>query len=284
MPPEMQHFTIVYAAYPTHDSSNSFLIKMTIYIQSKRSSSIASWKSWISSWNMPLRSVHGEVMNGGFASNTEYLADMEHVTGTSIDFSRRKILLTHGPMPTRRGRWWRFSGVINIPTDRIQRTGEELIFGENELRVCEEAFSLSYLQAGSLPRGVHYLSVVCDMQTVLQLADGTSTSPVSVRLKGFVQTQRMDIRTCQQWLSPPHFAWHLLHVGSGGNEKDSTDYETAMLQSSGTSWHQLLRCGARVSNNPRRMAAGDVRKAHQEVRNLKICFHIAAIFAQPEIC
>jgi len=37
MPPEMQHFTIVYAAYPTHDSSNSFLIKMTIYIQSKLS-------------------------------------------------------------------------------------------------------------------------------------------------------------------------------------------------------------------------------------------------------
>ena len=117
---------------------------------------------------------------------------------------------------------------------------------ENELRVCEEAFSLSYLQAGSLPRGVHYLSVLCDMQTVLQLADGTSTLPVSVRLKGFVQTQRMDVRTCQHWLSPPHFAWHLLHVGSGLHDKDSTDYETAMLQSQA---HRGISCYdvARVS-------------------------------------
>ena len=125
--------------------------------------------------------------------------------------------------------------------------------------------------------------VLCDMQTVLQLADGTSTLPVSVRLKGFVQTQRMDIRTCKHWLSPPHFAWHLLNVGSGLHDKDSTDYETAMLQSAGTSWHQLLRCGARVSNNTGRMAAGDARRAHQEVRNLNICFHFAAIFVQPEI-
>jgi hypothetical protein len=268
IPPELKHFTIVYLAYPIQGRRHS--LEMRIYIESKRSS-LATWNSWISIWNMGV--CHGKIMKGGFARNMQYLADMDYVQDTSSDFTgtRFTILLTHGPTPCIRGRSWYFSGVMTVATERndvalhgLSRNssggntldqnsiGEELLVGEEALRLCEEAFSRTYLQAGNLPQGVIYTMILIDLATVLplRLTDGASTFSSSVRLKGFVQTRRRYIHTCQQWLPPPHFAWRLLD----GDFHDQSMEAVMMGQSLNDSWHELLSRGVRISTNARRAA------------------------------
>ena len=138
-----------------------------------------------------------------------------------------------------------------LDQDGIGR-GEELLVGEEALKLCEEAFSHTYLQHDSLPQGVIYILVLVDLATVLplRLTDGTSTLSSSVRLKGFVQTRRSYIQTCQQWLPPTHFTWRLLD-----GDLDGHSSETAMMgQSFNNSWQELFSRGERISNHAGRAA------------------------------
>lgn len=264
IPPELLHFTVIYATDPIQGSNTSVLMKLRIYIHSK-TSSLATWKSWIAGWNV--RFIDGKKMKGGFARNTEYLKDLQNVDAKSPanNVMGWKVLLTHGLHPQIRSRAWCFSGDMKVEINRDHICMHELnsnrgdAWHERHLRLCEEAFSKSFLHDNKLPHAVNYALVYCDLRDVLQLTDdaGSSPSNVTVRLKGFVQTRRMDIRTCQQWLGPPQFAWHPLHGGLHGSKA----YETVTAQASNQeqSWHELLSRGVSVSNNAGRMATKEVK-------------------------